>query len=57
VTNKPVTETKEDKVKEQFIQISVEIAADVPKFGRLEMETWFRDSKSRENIGLRKLQS
>ena len=37
----------------QFIRISVEIAANAPKFGRPEVGTWVRDSESRKNIGFR----
>jgi hypothetical protein len=46
-------ETKQNKLSDQFVRISVEIAANAPKFGRPVVGTWVRDSESRKNVGFR----
>jgi hypothetical protein len=40
VTSWPITETKKKKLSNQFIRISVEIAANAPRFGRPEVGTF-----------------
>jgi hypothetical protein len=40
VTNRAILETKKNKLTDQFVRISVEIAGDVMRFGRPEVGTF-----------------
>ena len=50
MTNWSITEPKENKLSDQFIRISVEIAGNAPRFGRPEVGIWVRDSESQNSF-------